>query len=80
MVPDLIWAPDFFGPQEIWSPRSMAPHEPYDDFHAGLKFLGDQISKGPNLLGPKSLRAQTCCELKNSWAQMRLGTISVIAI
>ena len=19
MVPDLIWAPDFFGPQEIWS-------------------------------------------------------------
>ena len=36
MVPDLIWAPDFFGsprnlgpekfePQEIWAPRSLGP-------------------------------------------------------
>ena len=23
MVPNLIWAPDFFGPQEIWSPRNL---------------------------------------------------------
>ena len=23
MVLDLIWAPDFFGPQEIWSPRNL---------------------------------------------------------
>ena len=23
MVPDLIWAPDFFGPQEIWAPRNL---------------------------------------------------------
>ena len=21
MVPDLIWAPDFFGPKEIWAPH-----------------------------------------------------------
>ena len=25
MAPDLIWAPDFFGPQEIWSPRNLVP-------------------------------------------------------
>ena len=25
MVPNLIWAPDFFGPQEIWSPRNLDP-------------------------------------------------------
>ena len=25
MVPDHIWAPDFFGPQEIWSPRILVP-------------------------------------------------------
>ena len=23
MVPDLIWAPDFFGSQEIWAPRTL---------------------------------------------------------
>jgi len=23
MVHDLIWAPDFFGPQEIWDPRNL---------------------------------------------------------
>jgi hypothetical protein len=23
MVPDLIWAPDFFGPREISSPRNL---------------------------------------------------------
>ena len=25
MVPELIWAPDFFGLQEIWAPRSLGP-------------------------------------------------------
>ena len=25
LVPELIWAPDFFGPQEIWSPRNLVP-------------------------------------------------------
>ena len=25
MVPDLIWAPDFFGPWEIWAPRNLSP-------------------------------------------------------
>ena len=75
-VPDLIWAPDFFGPQEIWTPRNLGPKNvgpcmklPYDDFHAGTKFLEAQMSRGPNFLGTKKLRAQ-----------MRSGTISVIAL
>ena len=25
MVPDLIWVPEFFGPQVIWSPRTLVP-------------------------------------------------------
>ena len=25
MVPDPIWAPDFFGPQEIWAPHIFGP-------------------------------------------------------
>ena len=37
MVPDLIWAPDFFGPQEIWS-----QYENASMFHAGTKFPGAQ--------------------------------------
>ena len=76
MVPDLIWAPDFFvpreicsprfGPQEIWSPRTLGPTKVgscmnmlYNDFHAGPKFLGDQKSQGPKLnLGTKKFRGQ----------------------
>ena len=27
MVPDLIWAPDFFGPQAIWSPSNLVPEK-----------------------------------------------------
>ena len=27
MVPNLIWAPDYFDLQEIWAPRSLVPHE-----------------------------------------------------
>ena len=25
MVPELIWAPDFFGSREIWAPRNLVP-------------------------------------------------------
>ena len=60
MVPDLIWAPDFFDPQEIWAPRNLGPKKlgpcikmPYIDFHAGSKLLGVQLSWGPNFLGTK---------------------------
>ena len=44
MVSDLIWASDIFGPREIWAPRNLVPI---------VKYLIDQISWGPNFLGPK---------------------------
>ena len=58
-------APDFFDPQEIWSPRNVGPEMigpcmkmPYNDFHTSTKFLGAQISRGPNFSGPKFLGVQ----------------------
>ena len=46
MVSDLIWTLDFFGSQEIWTPKKLGPKKfglcmkkPCDDFHAGPKFL-----------------------------------------
>ena len=36
MVPNLIWAPDFFGPQEVWAPRNMDPKKfgpPHESHH-----------------------------------------------
>ena len=50
MAPYLIWAPGFFGPQAI-----LAPHE--NDVRLGTKFLGAQISQGPNFLGAKKVRS-----------------------
>ena len=73
MVPDLIWAPDFFGPQEIWAPWNLGPvkfgpreiwslHENYyiafSCRNQLTKFLGDQISWGPNFSGTKFLGDQ----------------------
>ena len=62
MVPDLIWAPDFFGPREIWSPRNSGPTKIgscmkmiYNDFYVGTKFLRAQTSPGSNFLGLKFL-------------------------
>ena len=81
MVPDLIWASDFFGPQEIWFPRNLVPEKfgpcmkkPYNDFHAGTKFLGSIFRRDQTSWG-KISRGQT-----KLGAQMRLGTISVRAI
>ena len=48
-------------------------------FYQGTKFLGDQISQGPNFLGLKFLGAQISWGPKKSGAQMISGTISVIA-
>ena len=49
MVPDFFWAPYSFGPQEIWARVNWVPQKyglqeiwpcmPYNDFHAGTKFL-----------------------------------------
>ena len=58
-------APDFFDPQEIWSPRNVVPRNLGTEkfgprmkiivwhFHTGTKFLWAQISQGPNLSGTK---------------------------
>ena len=70
IVPYLIWAPDFFGPQEIW-----ALHEK----HYIAFSCRDQISWSPNYFGPNFLRAQISWRPKKSGAQMGSGTISVIA-
>ena len=70
MVPNHIWDPEFFGPQEVWSPKDIGLKEFGHNmkiitwlFHDGPKLLGDQIYWGP----------------EKSGAQMRLITISVIA-
>ena len=71
MVPNLIWAPDFFGPQEIWSPKNLGckkfgPWEiwtPHKNHYMAFSCRG-QIYRGP----------------KKSGAQMRMGTISAVAL
>ena len=62
MVPDFIWAPYFFGPREIRSPRNLGPTKVRscmkmlcNDFHAGIKFLWAQTFQGPNFSGTKFL-------------------------
>ena len=71
-VHNLIWSPrpEKFGPQEVWSLRNLVPKK-FESrikiitwlFHAGAKFLKDQIFWGP----------------KKSGANMWSETISVIA-
>ena len=91
MVPNLISAPHFFGPLEIWTPRSLVL-EKYDPqeiwfqyenhqiaFSCGSKLLGAQKSQGPNFLGTKFFREQISWGPKKSGAKMRSGTISVTA-
>ena len=66
MVPNLIWAPDFFGPQET-------------SHHIAFS-CGTQTSCNPNFSGSKSLGAQISQGPEKSEAQMRLGTIFLIGI
>ena len=47
MVPNLIWSPDFFGPQEVWSRRNMGLHE---NHHMAFS-CGAQTSRGPKMSG-----------------------------
>jgi hypothetical protein len=47
MVPNLIWAPDFFGPQEIWSPHKNH----HMAFSCGAQTSWAQISQGPKKSG-----------------------------
>ena len=60
MVSDLIWAPHFFGPREIWFLRNLGPKNVGTcmnyKFHAGTKFLGAKIPQGPNFIRTKKVR------------------------
>ena len=63
MFPDLIWAPDFVGPQkygppEIWSLKKFGPYMKIIiwHFYAKTNFLGAHISQGPNFSGTKKMR------------------------
>ena len=65
MVPNLIWAPDFFNSQKIWAPRSLdpekfGPHEIWSlhENHYMAFLCRDQASWGPNFSGPKFLGDQ----------------------
>ena len=57
MVPDIIWAPDFFGPREIGAQKNLVPKKfgscmktPHNDFHAGANFFTKKV-RGPNVCG-----------------------------
>ena len=62
MVPDLILAPDFFGPGEIWSPRNLGnekfgPREIWalHENHYIAFSCRNQLLWGPKFLGTKFL-------------------------
>ena len=81
MVPDLIWAFDFFGPQGYRSPRNLVPEKfGSQEIWAPRNLATIMIfMQEPNFPAPKFPRAQISWGPKKSGAQMRLGTISVIA-
>ena len=51
LVPELIWAPDFFGPQEIWALRNLGPRK----FGPGEIWAPEIWS--PHLFGPREIWA-----------------------
>ena len=61
--PNLIWTPDFFGPQEVW-----APHETAMWWFS----CGDQTSWGQNCSGPKFLGDQKSQGSKWDWGPFQL--------
>ena len=81
MVPNLIWAPDFFGPQEIWAPRTLVPkkYRPRENWSLNENHHLAFSCWGTNFWGPKILGAQISWSPKKSGDQMRSGAISVIA-
>ena len=61
--PNLIWTSEIFGSWKIWAPRMLVPAWKCHVMifkrrlnFLGTKFLGDQISWGPNFLGTKKVR------------------------
>ena len=82
MVPDLIWAPDLFGLQEIWALGNLGPGR------FGTWEIWSPKKFGPLITmpyidfcaEPKFLRVQNSWGPNKSGDQMRSGTISVIAV
>ena len=79
MVPDLIWAPDLFGPQEILSPRNFVPKKfgpreisSLHENHYIAFSCRDQLSWGPKFSGPKFLRDQKSQGPKWGWGPFQL--------
>ena len=68
------------GPWLFWSPRSFGSKEfepcmkrPYNVFHVGHKFLGDQKSQGPKWdIGPFQLQPNFCSTLKGTKVTHRM--------
>ena len=65
IVSDLIWAPEIFGPLEIWSSKNLVPKKWVPAlkcliiiFMRGPSFSEAQISWGSNFLGPTFPGAQ----------------------
>ena len=77
MVLDHVWAPDFFGPREIWSPKNLVPRK----FDPCMKIIicRDQAYWGPNFnfWRPKFLGDQISWGPKKSGARMRSGPIQL---
>ena len=77
VVPNLIWGPDFFGPQEIWASTNLDPKKfgprmkkPCDDFCARTKFLGAYISQG--LKANVSQENQVLCHVLRQFSNVLL--------
>ena len=91
MVPDLILAPDFFGPREIWSPRNLVlkkfgPHEVWASTNLvpAYKCRIMIFLRGPNFirikfLGTQISWGQNLSKPKFHGDQKKSGDISVIA-
>ena len=57
MVFDLIWEPDFFGPQKIWSMRRLGPEKlgPQENFPC-MKIIMRHCNAGTQkVLGPNEI-------------------------
>ena len=49
LVPELIWAPKLFGPQEIWSPKNLGPRK------FGPQEIWAPEIWSPHLFGPREI-------------------------
>ena len=76
MVSEHNWAPDFFGSQEVWSPRNLDPEK----FSPRMKIIIWHFHAEANILGAQIFGNQISRGPKKSGSQMRSKTISVIPL